>query len=103
MPAATAGAEPPKEPPGTQRTSWGLRVGPNALFSVDDPMANSSMFVFATMSAPLARSLVIAVASKGLTYSARILEPQVVGKPSDAILSLIATGTPASIPTSLAL
>jgi hypothetical protein len=34
IPAATAAADPPDEPPGTQRTSWGLRVGPNALFSV---------------------------------------------------------------------
>ncbi len=61
------------------------------------------MFVFATISAPLARSLVMAVASNGLTYPARIFDPQVVGRPSDAMLSLIATGTPARTPASVAL
>ena len=103
MPAAIAAAEPPDEPPGTQRTSCGFRVGPYALFSVDDPIANSSMFVLATMSAPFARSRVMAVASNGLMYPARILDPQVVGRPSDAMLSLIATGTPARAPASAAL
>src|SRR5438552_5546980 len=102
MPAATAAADPPEEPPGTQRTSCGFRVGPNALFSVDEPIANSSMFVLATINAPLARSLFTAVASNGLLYPARILEAQVVGSPSDAMLSLIATGTPASTPMSVA-
>ena len=33
---------PPLEPPGTRLRSWGFRVGPNAEFSVDEPMANSS-------------------------------------------------------------
>src|SRR3954466_15253883 len=45
IPAATAAADPPDDPPGTQRTSIGFLVGPYALFSVDDPIANSSMFV----------------------------------------------------------
>ena len=39
---------PPDEPPGTRDGSWGLRVGPNAEFSVEDPIANSSRFVFPT-------------------------------------------------------
>src|SRR6266550_2909463 len=83
-PAAIAAADPPEDPPGTQRTSCGFRVGPWALFSVDEPIANSSMFVLATISAPLARRRVIAVASNGLTYPVRIFEAQVVGSPSDA-------------------
>ena len=33
-PAATAAALPPLDPPGTRLGSWGLRVGPNAEFSV---------------------------------------------------------------------
>ena len=45
MPAATAAAEPPDEPPGTRSGSHGLCVGPKAEFSVDEPIANSSMFV----------------------------------------------------------
>src|SRR5436305_6909646 len=51
-PAATAAALPPLDPPGTRDGSCGLRVGPNAEFSVDDPMANSSRLVLATTTAP---------------------------------------------------
>ncbi len=50
--AATAAAEPPLEPPGTRVGSRGLRVGPNAEFSVDDPIANSSKLVLAIGIAP---------------------------------------------------
>ena len=57
-PAATAAAEPPDEPPGTRSGASGLRVGPYALFSVDEPIANSSMFVLPTMTAPASRSRV---------------------------------------------
>jgi hypothetical protein len=52
IPAATATAEPPDEPPGTRDGSSGLRAGPQALFSFDDPIANSSQFVFATTMPP---------------------------------------------------
>ena len=52
MPAATAAAEPPDEPPGTRSGSHGLRVGPKAEFSVDEPMANSSMFVLPSSDRP---------------------------------------------------
>src|SRR5438093_8342656 len=45
-PAATAAADPPEEPPGTRPTSQGLRTGPNAEFSFELPMANSSQLVF---------------------------------------------------------
>src|SRR3954470_106121 len=75
MPAATAAADPPDEPPGTRVGSIGLRAGPNALFSVDDPIANSSMFDFATMTAPASRSRATAVASNGLTSPSRMREP----------------------------
>src|SRR3989344_5187087 len=43
--AATAAADPPDEPPGTLDVSQGFLVGPKAEFSVDVPIANSSMFV----------------------------------------------------------
>src|SRR6185312_11301436 len=94
IPAATAAAEPPEDPPGLRAGSTGLRVGPYALVSVEDPMANSSMFVLATTTAPCARSLVIAVASYGLTYPDRIRDPQVVGMSSVAMLSLTAIAIP---------
>jgi hypothetical protein len=51
-PAATAAALPPLEPPGTRVRSCGFRVGPNAEFSVEDPIANSSRFVLPIAMAP---------------------------------------------------
>ena len=62
-PAATAAAEPPLEPPGTRLVSWGLRVGPKAEFSVEEPMANSSRLVLPTTTAPAARRRSTTVAS----------------------------------------
>ena len=50
--ADTATAEPPLLPPGTVSRSHGLLVGPNALCSVDEPIANSSMFVLPRITAP---------------------------------------------------
>ncbi len=62
-PAATAAADPPEEPPGTRDGSTGLRVAPYALCSVEEPIANSSMFVLPTTTAPASRSRRTAVAS----------------------------------------
>src|SRR5688572_19735044 len=80
MPAATAAAEPPEEPPGTRSRSCGFRAGPYALYSFDEPIANSSMFVLATTTAPAARRRVMTVASNGLTYPARMRDAHVVGR-----------------------
>src|SRR5512146_2984075 len=88
IPAATAAAEPPDEPPGTRVRSCGLRAGPYALFSVEEPMANSSQLVLATSTAPASRRRVTTVASYGLTYPSRMRDPHVVGRPSVAMLSL---------------
>ena len=51
-PAATAAALPPDEPPGTRARSHGLSTGPNAEFSLDEPMANSSWLVLPSSVAP---------------------------------------------------
>ncbi len=51
-PAATAAALPPEEPPGTRARSQGLRTGPKAEFSLEEPIANSSWLVFASSGAP---------------------------------------------------
>ena len=99
-PAATAAALPPLEPPGTRLGSCGLRVGPNAEFSVDDPIANSSRFVLPTMTAPAATSRSTTVASYGGLQPSRICDEHVVGMPRVHMLSLRATGTPASGPGS---
>ena len=61
--AATAAAEPPEEPPGIRAVSHGLRVTPNAEFSVELPIANSSMFSRPKTIAPAAFNFSITVAS----------------------------------------
>ena len=55
MRAAIAAAEPPDEPPGTQRGSQGLRWGRSGVLA-DEPIANSSMLVLPTITAPAALS-----------------------------------------------
>ena len=52
--AATAAAEPPEEPPGTRLGSQGLRTGPKWLVSLEEPIANSSMLVLPSTTAPAA-------------------------------------------------
>ena len=49
-------AEPPLEPPGARDRSHGLRTGPNAEFSFEPPIANSSMLVLPTNTASAFRS-----------------------------------------------
>src|SRR5437588_12676515 len=62
IPAATAAADPPEDPPGTRDVSQGFFTGPNAEFSFEEPMANSSQFVFPTTTAPACSSRSITVA-----------------------------------------
>ena len=69
------------DPPATRAVSCGFIVGPNAEFSVDEPIANSSMFVLPTKIAPSARSRSITVASNGGTNVPRICDAQVVRMP----------------------
>src|SRR6188474_1782571 len=94
MRAATAAAEPPLEPPGMRSSFHGLRVGPYAEFSVDDPIANSSQFVLPTTTAPAASSRSMTAASYGGTYDSRTRELAVVRRSRVQMLSLTATGTP---------
>ena len=94
--AATAAADPPLEPPGTRSSACGLRVGPNAEFSVDEPIANSSRFVLPTAMPPAATTRSTTVAVYGGSQPSRIFELQVVGTPRVQRLSFSATGTPAS-------
>ena len=62
-PPETAAAEPPPEPPGTRVGSHGLSDGPNAEFSVDEPIANSSVFVLPSTLRPCDFAFAITVAS----------------------------------------
>ena len=61
--AASAAALPPEEPPGVRVRSQGLRQGLKAEFSLDEPMANSSMLSLPSRTAPAALSLAVTVAS----------------------------------------
>src|ERR1700716_472884 len=96
MCAATAAADPPLEPPGVRSSAHGFFVGPKAEFSVDDPMANSSQFVLPTMTAPAACRRSTTVASYGGMNVSRMRDEAVVRMPRVQMLSLRATGTPAS-------
>src|SRR6266542_4820093 len=65
IPAATAAAEPPDEPPGTREMSQGFRTGPNAEFSFEEPMAISSQLVLPITMAPAVSKRSITVALYG--------------------------------------
>jgi hypothetical protein len=56
MPAATAAAEPPEEPPVVRRESQGLRLGPKAAGSVVGSRPNSGVLVLPQMTRPAWRS-----------------------------------------------
>ena len=56
IPAATAAAEPPDDPPGERLRSHGLWVRPWARLSVCGNCPNSGIAVLPTMTAPAARS-----------------------------------------------
>src|SRR5213596_3183860 len=97
--AATTAADPPLDPPGVRSAAHGLRTGPYAEFSFDEPMANSSQFVLPTMTAPAASRRWMTVASYGGMYWSRIFDDAVVRSPRTLRLSFTATGTPASGPS----
>jgi hypothetical protein len=98
-PAATAAAGPPDEPPGTRVRSHGLRVTLRAECSVDEPIANSSMFDLPSITAPALASRSTTVASYGGTKFSRIFEAQVVRTPFVQNTSLSAIGAPSSGPS----
>jgi hypothetical protein len=91
-PADTAAEVPPPEPPGTRVGSHGLRDGPHAEFSVDEPMANSSVFVFPSTDSPAAFTRAATVESKTGEYPSRMREPAVVSIPFVEMTSLSAIG-----------
>src|SRR6516162_6559078 len=98
--APTVLALPPDDPPGTRVGSHGLRVGKNAEFSHDDPIANSSIFVLPMITAPASSSLRTTVDEYGERKFSKILEPAVVISPSTQKMSLTAMGMPANAPAS---
>src|SRR5690625_652409 len=95
MPAATEAAPPPDEPPGTRSAFHGLCVFLNADVSVDEPIANSSMFVLPRMGAPASFNETIVVASYGGTQCSNRRVAAVVRTPFVQMLSLTLPGIPA--------
>src|SRR3989475_8264997 len=87
-PAATATADPPEDPPGTRSVRHGFFTGPNAEFSLDEPIANSSRLVFPSMTAPRSSSRSTTVAEYGGTYPSRIRDPAVSGIALQAMMYL---------------
>src|SRR5204863_389303 len=67
IPAATAAAAPPLEPPGVRDRSYGLRVAPKTGLNVCEPAPNSGVFVFPITIAPASRSRRTIAASLGGT------------------------------------
>src|SRR3954449_4907865 len=88
----TAAADPPPEPPGMRVRSHGLCVLPYAECSVDEPIANSSMFVLPRGTRPAARRRATTVASEGGIHPSRMRDPAVDGMSSVQSTSLIAIG-----------
>ena len=95
---ATIAADPPDVPPGIRVVSCGFLTGPNAEFSLDPPIANSSMLVLPSVTMPAAAQRSTTCASYGATKSASIREPQVVRQPRAQKISLCAIGNPVSGP-----
>src|SRR3954447_22918736 len=95
---ATAANDPPDEPPGIRPRSQGLRVGPYAEFSVELPIANSSMLVLPSMTTPASLIRRVIVASYGGRHPSRIFDPAVVGRSFVTTTSFMASGTPAHGP-----
>ena len=96
IPAATAAALPPLDPPVLRCGSHGLRVAPQVCDSVSwGHRASSGMFVWPTTIAPAARrrrTTSQSAAAGSLTTPV----PCVVSSPATSMLSLTAIGTPSS-------
>ena len=99
MPAATAAAAPPLEPPGVRSGSQGLRAGPNTRFSVVALCPCSGVLVLPTMIPPAARTRSVHRAFDGAVPSSTS-EPWESRTPATASRSLIGTGTPCRGPNS---
>ncbi len=96
MPAATAAADPPDEPPGVRSRSHGLRAGPQRRGSVTGRIPHSGSVVVPTMTKPASRSRRTTLWSCGATKSAMRSAQRVRRRPSTGRLFLIAIGTPAN-------
>ena len=98
IPAATAAAAPPLDPPGVRDRSHGLRVAPKTALNVCDPAPNSGVLVLPITIAPAARSRSTSSESASGTCEANSGDPYVVRIPAVSSRSLTAIGSPCSTP-----
>ena len=99
MPAATAAAVPPEDPPGVLLKSQGLRVMPVSGELVSPLQPNSGVVVLPSSTAPASRSRAVAGASTSQgCFGSTVRLPRSVGQPRVRIRSLIEVGTPSSTP-----
>src|SRR5262249_39668429 len=99
--AATAAADPPDDPPGTSgvlapRRRHGDWTGPKEDVSLDEPMANSSLLVLPSMTAPSRHSCAVTVGSEGGTKLSRLWLASVGRAPAVQTMSFPAMGPPSS-------
>ena len=95
IPAATAAADPPDEPPGVRSRFHGLRVTTSGV-SVVAHASSSGVAVRPTTTAPAARSLATTTWSASEVPRFPATVPDAITVPATGMLSLIAIGTPAN-------
>ena len=99
MPAATAAALPPEEPPGVFAGFHGLRVMPVSGLSQTPFQPNSGVVVLPKITAPCSRRRATAGASSFHgPLGSIVFEPRRVGQPRVSNRSLIDVGTPSTSP-----
>src|SRR5699024_2554243 len=100
IPAATAVAAPPEEPPAGSSGLRGLGAGADRLLSEEHDTANSGIVVLPTNTAPAVLAFWATGSSSVCTgESASSCEPNVVTIPEILVVSLNAIGNPCNGPT----
>jgi hypothetical protein len=95
MPAATAAALPPLDPPGVVPSRHGFCVGGNSVLTVPIEAASSGRLVLPRMAMPADRARATGTASSSAILSRHEGVPYVYGMPTTGWLSLTANVTPA--------
>src|SRR5258708_187518 len=98
IPAATATALPPLEPPGVMPARHGLLVAGKIALVVPTAAASSGRLVLPSTAAPAARARATGTASASGTRLRQTALPSVHGMPATGMLSLTARVLPASGP-----
>ena len=101
MPAVTAAAAPPEEPPGVKAGSRGFLVAPCRRLLVNQRAEKVGVLVRPRINAPAARRLATTGLSSAATRPRCATIPFVVAKPCWSVLTFTVTGTPLRSPGGL--